>query len=332
MTRPAWLRLARGWLTRGHAPRDYVPLAIAPADVRHRACLSWGHGSAHSTGSQPLDVSGRQWTLGYNPVMVGLAVPADVRRATQAAGGTAVLTVSDGGVPLSTLQLVVSRDLPDVGVLMFRAARAQSHCLDVARREVLVRRLHRACVRRQRTSGELTHSLYRQYVAQFCYPRRVVVPCVSGATSSDRRAFPIDLHGLVAETGACVLGIRHGNGAVPLLGRSRQLALCEVAAVHQPDLYALGKFGFGASDERGAGSPGPGMNRRTEDFGIAVPDFASGWRKVRVVHDEDIGAQRLFCGFVQRVEGGEHSGLRQLHHLHMVPWLAMSAPYPRADA
>ncbi len=297
--------LARRWLTGGHAIQDYVAVAIEPGGERHTATLSWPGGS--------VDVSRRQWTLGYAPVTVGMALPAALATTLLASPRGVVLSVSgEQNAAFSRLELRPTRELA-AGILGFEAADPTLSCLDPLRRAFLLRRLQRAGVRRGRTFGELTPRLYGQYVAQFCYPRRVVLLCTPGG-----RVFPIDLHGVAPDTGVCVLGVRQSSAAVAELLDTRALALCDVAGHHRADVYALGKMGGQPS------SAAMGMARRTSHFGIPIPDIAAGWTEVRVTHDVELGMQRLIAGeVVARVP----TAIAALHHLHLLAWLAMDHPY-----
>jgi hypothetical protein len=301
---------ARQWLTDGAPLRDYVPVRVPAGGVVHRATLRWAGGA--------LDVSDRQWTLGYAPVALGIALPPALSAELLAAPSGVRLTITGpppgsppgspdalGGVR-SVVTLRPLRAVPG-GVLLFEAGEARIGCLDPVRRALLLRHLHAACVRRDRHFGGMTPLRYRQYAAQFCFPRPVVLVCTPAG-----RTFPIDLWGQAADT--VVLGIRSSNAAVDELRSCRTLALCAVDGVHQPEIYALGKMG-GAPSEPAAR---PGGLRRTARFGIPVPDLAAGWREVRVEHDEPLGVQRLFCGVVEEEVPAD---VAPLHHHHLLAWL-----------
>lgn len=279
--------LARRWLTGGAPIRDYVPVAVGPDGIVDRARLTWPGGE--------LDVSDRQWTLAYAPVVVGIALGGvDV-------GAAPTLTFAGIGGECARAILRRLHDLPG-GITLFELGDTAITCLDPLRRRVLLDRLHAACVRRDRHFGGMTPARYRQYAAQFCYPRRVVLVCTPGGAT-----FPIDLHGGVGD--GVAFGIRSSNAAVAELKGGGTLALCEVAAEHQPAIYALGKMG----GER------PEGETREVGAGILAPAFIAGWRLVRVTHDEEVGVQRVFCGVVEHRQGELPEAL---HHQHLLAWLA----------
>ncbi len=305
-------QVIKRWLTNGHSLRDYYPVA----NIDHNSHVSV---IAHLSTGVNLNVTSHQWTLAYNPIVIGILLPKarenEIRRSSLrleyhwCADSSSVQSDKLSEVDLrydETLDIVAQDDV----LMLFTATGARNFHLSMLRRSILLYRLYILCKKREKYFETLSFSLYQQYVAQFTYPRKVMMIAVEHEGSP--HFFPIDLQGRVSIF--YFFGLRHSNKIINVLQQTRKVVICVVPASEHKTLYYLGKFSKESEKKSIAFS-------RSPVFRFQIPEFVSGYYEIELINDRDIGSQQLFTGkIVNAVEASPDTTL--LYHVHMLQILA----------
>ncbi len=299
------------WLTNGNALRDYYPVA----NIEHNSNVNV---IAHLPTGVYLDVTNQQWTLAYNPIVVGILLPreweAQVRKTLirlEYQWRSNRVTVAE---KLSEVYLEYKETLEisvhDGVLILFEATHARNFQLSLLRRSILLYRLYLLSKKREKYFNTLSFNLYRQYVSQFTFPRKVMMIAVEHKNSS--YFFPVDLQGRVSAF--YFFGLRHSNKIIRVLQETRKVVICFIPASEYKTLYYLGKF----SKEK---EVTPITYIRSFLFKFQVPDFALGYYEIELANNHNIGSQQLFIGKVANsVEATP--GSMFLYHVHMLQVLA----------
>ena len=293
--------LLKKLVTDGHALVDYVPIGL---DTHLLLATLEGHGS--------IDVTDRQFTLAYNPLMVGIVIPGSFRI------GNHDLTLrfsNPKGRVFAGLTFRFVKDLitaEDQRFVLLQAVGSFNLQLSFFRRQAILLSRYLINRRRGKYFGTLPFALHRQYAAAFSFPRKVMLAVV--ADGENFLSFPIDLHGDVFD-GYYVWGIRHSNKANALIAQTRRVVLCDVPFTALDRVYHLGKFKAAQSHEEL-----PVII--SKNYQYALPGFVSGYRELALERSEDIGSQQLFIGRPIFLESKIHPPL--LHHVHLLQYLERS--------
>jgi flavin reductase (DIM6/NTAB) family NADH-FMN oxidoreductase RutF len=299
------------WLTNGNALRDYYPVA----NIEHNSHVNV---IAHLPTGACSNVTNQQWTLAYNPIMVGIFLPreweGELRKSSIRLEYRWSSNRGNGAEKLSEVHLRYKETL-EISVhggilILFEATHARNFQLSFVRRSVLLYRLYVLSKKREKYFNTLSLNLYRQYVAQFTFPRKVMMIAVEHENRS--YFFPVDLQGRVPPF--FFFGLRHSNKIIQVLQETRKVVICFIPASEYKTLYYLGKF----SKEK---EVTPITYIRSLLFKFQVPEFALGYYEIELTSNHDIGSQQLFIGKVANsVEATPGSIF--LYHVHMLQVLA----------
>jgi flavin reductase (DIM6/NTAB) family NADH-FMN oxidoreductase RutF len=299
------------WLTNGNALRDYYPVA----NIEHNSHVNV---IAHLPTGAYLNVTNQQWTLAYNPIIVGILLPGEwegklrkgsIRLEYQWSSNRTNVAEKLCEVHLQykeTLEISVNGGV----LILFEATHARHFQLSLLRRSILLYRLYVLSKKREKYFNSLSFNLYRQYVAQFTFPRKVMMIAVEHENNS--YFFPVDLQGRVSAF--YFFGLRHSNKIIKVLQETRKVVICFIPASEYKTLYHLGNF----SKER---EVTPITYIRSMLFKFQVPEFALGYFEIDLTNNHDIGSQQLFIGTIANaVEAAPDSIF--LYHVHMLQVLA----------
>ncbi len=299
------------WLTKGYPLRDYFPVANID-DNQHVNVI------AHLPSGVNLNVTDQQWTLAYNPLMIGILMPKEMENELRKASMQLKYhwSSSNGTVQADKLSEIdvqyeetIDITFNDSVLILFKATRARNFQLSLLRRAIILYKLYTLSKKRAKYFNTLSFDLYRQYVAQFTYPRKVMMIAVEHQGTS--HFFPVDLQGRISTL--YFFGLRHSNRIISILQQIRKVVICFVPASEHKTLYYLGKF----SEESKKSSI---IFKKTSLFDFKIPEFVSGYYEIELINDHNIGSQQLFTGKIVN-EQSPSSNSVFLYHVHMLQFL-----------
>lgn len=299
-------------VTKGYGLTDYVPVGIEL--VREKSFLQLDK-------NLPIEVTNCQFTLAYNPLVVGIVMSHQLYELVRNGEHSIKLYFVDIETKkrLSELYLTYFKvpdgwNMNDGILVLFHAHSAHNYQLDCVRRNIILRLRYWSNKKAKKYFGTLPFALHEQYAAQFSFPRKVALAIIKD--DDFYSAFPIDLHGAIHALNICAWGIRHSNKAVPHLTTSKKLLLADVPYAAYRAVYALGNFK--AYTQQGEKDLGKILSRTWQ---YLLPEFVLNYREIELLHFEDIGSQCLFWGRIvheEVVEGGP-----ALHHVHFLRFLQL---------
>ena len=228
------------WLTKGYPLRDYFPVANID-DNQHVNVI------AHLPSGVNLNVTDQQWTLAYNPLMIGILMPKEMENELRKASMQLKYhwSSSNGTVQADKLSEIdvqyeetIDITFNDSVLILFKATRARNFQLSLLRRAIILYKLYTLSKKRAKYFNTLSFDLYRQYVAQFTYPRKVMMIAVEHQGTS--HFFPVDLQGRISTL--YFFGLRHSNRIISILQQIRKVVICFVPASEHKTLYYLANF------------------------------------------------------------------------------------------
>lgn len=304
-------QVLKKWLTNGNSLRDYYP--IANIDYNSHVNVI-----AHLSSGVNLNVTNQQWTLAYNPMIMGILIPRE--RENELRKSSIELKYywgsNDGnmqGDKLSKVDLqykeTLDITLPEGVLMLFKATGARNFHLSWVRRSIILYRLYLLCKKREKYFDTLSFNLYKQYAAQFTYPRRVMMIAVEHQHNS--HFFPVDLQGHIAAF--YFFGLRHSNKVITVLQQIRKVVICFVPATEYKTLYYLGKFS--KESEKSAIA-----FKKSSLFGFKIPEFVSGYYEIELINDHNIGSQQFFTGSIVNEQRASPDSVF-LYHVHMLQFL-----------
>jgi hypothetical protein len=303
-------QMLKTWLTNGFALRDYYAVANI-GDNLHVNVV------ARLPGVN-LNVTDVQWTLAYNPIVIGLSISKEIEKKFREGVVTLTYYWNDGYTDKDKLAEahVRYRESIDITsdtdvIVLVEAIYAKAFQLSYLRRSVILGWLYFLSRKRAKYFGSLTLNLYTQYAAQFTYPRKVML--IACEADGIPHFFPVDLHAYIPSS-SFFWGLRHSNKVIPVLQKIRKAAICFVPAKEYRTLYYLGKFSKGHDDT-------PISFKKSHLFNFQIPEFVSGYYELELIDDRDIGSQQLFHGKVLH-EKKVSNDTAFLYHVHILQALA----------
>jgi hypothetical protein len=295
----------------GYDITDYVPVGVLKTEAKVFFEIDQ---------ERVTEVTDRHFTLAYNPLIVGIVLPVNWCANLP---GTMSLHFVNGTFEhkhsilyLKYFKVVFSGENHPAELVLFRATGASNYQLDWLRRSAILAWRYVQNKIAGKYFGTLSFALYKQYAAVFSFPRKVGLITVMREGSF--KSFPVDLHGKVEGTNQYVWGIRHSNSAIQSILTTKKVVISTMPYTSYRSVYSLGKFG--TSDETPAGTP-----VATETWSYQLPGFISGYLEIELIHSEDIGSQRFFCGTI--IFEKQFSEGRNLHHIHLLQFLQMRDQY-----
>jgi len=201
-------QVIKRWLTNGNALRDYYPVA----NIEHNSHVNV---IAYLSTGVNLNVTNQQWTLAYNPMVIGILFPRELESELRkvlirleyrwSSNSNSVQKDKLSEVYLQykeTLDITVH----DGVLILFKATHARNFHLSLLRRSILLYRLYMLSKKREKYFDTLSFNLYRQYVAQFTYPRKVMM--IAFEQENSPYFFPVDLQGRVSSFSLIQLSLR----------------------------------------------------------------------------------------------------------------------------
>ena len=305
-------QIIKRWLTNGNALRDYYPVANIDYNSHVKVI-------AYLPKGVNLNVTNQQWTLAYNPIVIGILLPkaleSELRKVVirlEYQWNSGSNNVQSDKLSEVELQYKATLDvsLHDSVVILFKATHARNFHLSLLRRSILLHRLYMLSKKREKYFDTLPFDLYKQYVAQFTYPRKVMMIAVEHENGP--YFFPVDLQGRVSSF--YFFGLRHSNRIIKVLQLIRKVVICFVPASEYKTLYYLGKFSKESKETQIAFT-------RSSTLGFQIPEFVSGYYEIELINDHNIGSQQLFVGKITNELKPSPDSIF-LYHVHMLQILA----------
>lgn len=270
---------------------------------------------------EPIDVTGNNVVASLSPLTIGMMLGRD-GQSGESAGASSRLEFRERGRSNRLLGAVHLRFVRDIALTshvfqLFEANGCENHCLPA-----LTRRLYYAYERRRTEQQQrrnphnfrIAHADLRALFVFYICPRPVMLVTVSHEGLSN--IFPMDLIG-PTDSRWYAMALRATSPAVPLIQRSRCLALGRAPLSYKAIAYELGKHHKQTSVDWSAL---PFETTPSPLFGLPVPTASLGVREVRVEEFHQVGSHVLFVTNVEndtapaRAPGGAN-GL-QLFHIH----------------
>lgn len=298
-------------ITNGYGLIDYVPVGID--HITEKSFLQLGDSS--------VEVTDQQFTLAYNPLVIGINMDHQLYDVVRNEHRTMKLCFVDtltskriSEVHLKYYKIPNEWDRDHRLLVLFHARKAVNYQLGWIRRNIILALRYRSNKQAKKYFGSLSFGLHKQYAAQFSFPRKVVLIAVKD--NNFYQLFPIDLHGALHDQNIYIWGIRHSNKAIPHLKNSKKVVIADVPYTSFQAIYSLGNFGTVKEIGEKSSSKIPS---RTWQF--MLPEFVLGYKEIELEYYEDIGSQCLFWGRIIHEEA-TGSG-KALHHVHFLRFLQL---------
>ena len=298
-------------ITNGYGLIDYVPVGID--QIKEKSLLQIGEGST-------IDVSEQQFTLAYNPLVIGIVMSYQLFKTIHDEQCIIKLFFVDTGTTRKISELYLKYyKIPDGWsmdreiLVLFHAQRANNYQLNWIRRNIILWLRYWSNKKARKYFGTLPYGLHKQYAAQFSFPRKVVLAAVRDGDFYN--LFPIDLHGMLHDQNIYAWGIRHSNKAIPHLRNSKKIVIADVPYTSFQAIYSLGNFKANKID----GGYSSEIVSRTWQY--MLPDFVLSYKEIELVHEENIGSQCLFWGRIIHEEVTKRG--KALHHVHLLRFLQL---------
>jgi hypothetical protein len=306
-------KIFKRWLTNGFSLRDYYAIANI-GDNLHVNVVARLHSGVN------LNVTDVQWTLAYNPIVIGILIS----RAEEKEFRTGIVhlmyywtskSMQERREKLAEIHVRYKETIDISSVtetlVLAEAVEAKNYQLSITRRLLILFWLYRLSRKREKYFGSLTLNLYKQYAVQFTYPRKVML--IAAEYQGTPHFFPIDLHACLAPS-TFLLGLRHTNKVIPFLQKTRKVVICSVPANEYKTLYYLGKFSKDPADTSKS-------YNKSQILNFQIPEFVSGYYELELVDDRNIGSQQLFVGKILN-EQNTPANTFFLYHVHILQVLA----------
>jgi flavin reductase (DIM6/NTAB) family NADH-FMN oxidoreductase RutF len=249
-----------------------------------------------------LDVTQTHVMASGQPLIIGVALPEqwNAERAT--------LVFQEHNEPRRLLGKIDLRLKDTIGELrLFDVTGSRNHCVSSAQ---LWRRDLASYYERLRQPGRMRPTTLESHCLAIFYlcPRPVVL--VSVMDGARGNIFPMDLIGPLGPTNFS-LALHNSRAGVPLIQRSRKVAISGIPINEAPAAYALGK------NHRKAGidwNELPFATNLSSSFHLPVPDFALRVREMEITAVRPIASYTLFLARIvsdKRSTDGLH-----LHFIH----------------
>ena len=312
----------------GHLRRRFQPIPLwlpislpAPQSlVRVRLCA----------GSTSVDVTENQVIAALDPLTIAMGASAEIDAALAERKLRLIFQDSQSGIQLGGLNLnpVENFDSGKVGLRLF-ATVGGSHCCISAPRRAWNRWWHayRSRTRAPANNFVMAAEAVQQLLIFYICPRPVVLVSVNDGSQSN--LFPMDLIGPVGTKGF-TLALRNTSPSVATLRRGQRAALADLRPEDFELAYRLGHHHKLVRIDTDA-LPFP--IRRSELFGLPLPESALRIREVKITDWREVGSHTLFLTRIvaeeRRGTGREcfhTSGIHREFRLRTqgsVPWVDM---------
>jgi flavin reductase (DIM6/NTAB) family NADH-FMN oxidoreductase RutF len=278
------------------AIKRYVAIGLRPVEVDVTVSLE-RHGNVQ-------DVSACCSVASLRPLRLSIASPADPGERP-----ADLWFEGNDGRRLGHLEIQpAGRAGPGGDYQLYRVVRSQDLC--VRRAELWTNYLRFEVERLRRISrkdpfplGGL--SLWATLIF-YTRPRPVVIVSVGEAGAAN--FFPMDLLGL-SEDGAFLMALRSSSPNVPVMCRTKRIAMAEIPLAFKERAYALAS---GHSRLRGPGEALPFDVVDSPIWCLPVPAQAVRVREVEVTHVDEVGSHHLFT---TRIVHDSGSDAPRLHHV-----------------
>jgi hypothetical protein len=270
-------------------------------------------------GDNVLDVSGNQWLLSLDPLMIGIWVEEKTAASLFGPGKEYRLYFRDCAPPreetfdrnaVSVLRLEYSDQLTeeDGTLFLLRVGSTAIHHISPIRARLLYEKFYRKPgVGFERLKG---------IAAAYSYPRRVRIISFQ-LEGNYNYIFPMDLLADIRSCGRFLFGMRHSNQVLKRIVDIKKIVVAEAPAAYKGMIYKLGR--------NHSASP-PALEEypfgviRTRQFGYYLPDWVESYKEVTIGRTADLGSHMLLSG-----RWSEEVLLKpaspHLHHIHFLHFL-----------
>ena len=294
---------------------------FGPAGFRHQCLVGlpepqqqvsvWLHGLG-----APVEVTDCHVIAAAVPLTIGISLECGAALAPKIGCRASLLFRERAGSQplLAEIGLKLAAKIPAVegSLYLFRVTGSKNHCATQAQLwwVHLAAQYHRLFGSGEGRSGiQPTLRDARCGFAFYICPRPIVVVSVNDGLAGN--IFPMDLVGSISPR-SFSLALHQSRGGVPLMERSRQIAVSTVPVEQAPAVYALGENHRKASVDWSAL---PFATILSPVFRLPVPSFALRVREMRITATHTIESYRLFVAEVLEEEILSSGGL-PLHIVH----------------
>jgi hypothetical protein len=270
-------------------------------------------------GARVLDVSGNQWLLGLEPLVIGIWVEEKAAASLFGPGEEYRLYFRDCAPPreggfdrnaVSVLRLEYSNQLDEADGTLFllRVSGTAIHHISPIRTRLLYEKFYKKPgVGFERLKG---------IAAAYSYPRRVRIISFQ-LEGNYNYIFPMDLLADIRSCGRFLFGMRHSNQVLKRIVDVKKIVVAEAPAIYKGAIYTLGR--------NHSASP-PSLEEypfgviRTRQFGYYLPEWVESYKEVTIGRTTDLGSHMLLSG-----RWSEEVLLKpatpHLHHIHFLHFL-----------
>ena len=263
------------------------------------------------------DVSTTHWLLCIEPIMYGVWIEEKELIEYKETGYFRMYlggSISESKSKVESAEAVLSLDLfdsieeGDGTLLLLKLNSSRLHQLNVIKRYLLFLRYYK--------KDGLTFSRFKAFVSAYSHPRRIRV--VSFRKDDYYNIFPMDLLGDISQHKRYVFGLRHTNGALPMILETRKVAVSEVSHKWKGNVYELGKH---HSSDPPSLELLPFKVLESTNFRFYIPEWVESYKEVAIKKSLNLGSHMLLWGEIVHEERlTETSGhlflVHFLHYLH----------------
>jgi hypothetical protein len=261
------------------------------------------------SGENVLDVSVRHWLLCLDPIVFGVWFEKDNGISYSKDESVYTLRFMNGAANADTvavLKLTYFNQIEDQEgrLLLLKLKKVNIHHLGFVKTLLLYYRYYK--------KAEQNFYKLKSYAAAYSYPRRVRL--VSFQEEGWYNIFPMDLVGDLSFSRRYVFGLRHSNVTLARMIAAKKIVVSEIPYEYKDIIYQLGKYHRKPLSEIGT----PFGIIQSEFFRFPVPEWANGYKEIRISDCLNLGSHMLLWGEVvnNRDLSESHGHLFHIHFLH----------------
>ncbi|HXB28721.1 MAG TPA: hypothetical protein VNW49_02825 [Puia sp.] len=291
------------------AIREYATITIND-EIKERVYLKMG--------ATIIDISQNHWLLCLDPIVFGIWVEngKDVLQIDRKSGYEMYFTDSaangNGNINAKavadlTLDFFDRIDEKDGSLTLLKLRKCRIHHLNFIKTRLIFLKFYK--------KPQLSFAKLKSFVSAYSYPRRVRV--ISFKQGDYYNIFPMDLLGDIRQSNRYVFGLRHTNTTLSKIIETKKIVVSEVPFEYKDVIYQLGSH-------HGASPPPmellPFKVITSKNFGFYVPEWADGYKEIRILKTINLGSHMLLWGEVLD-ECTLKSSTGHLFHIHYLLYL-----------
>ncbi len=273
------------------------------------------------SGTQRMDVSGRQWLLCLQPIVFGIWLRGEDRYFSNESKEAFTLRFMDAdknGHEVATAALVCINKIKEENglLLLLRLTTTVIQHVNIIKERLLY---HRHYKKPAQNLQQL-----KAFATAYSYPRKVRL--ISFKEGDYCNIFPMDLVGDISTEGKFVFGLRHSNESLSRILRTKKIAVAEIPYQYKQVVYQLGKH----HQQPISTGPLPFDLLETASWHFPLPVWICNYREIDITGSMNLGSHMLLLGNIihtEQVSGGECEQLFHIHFLHYLHQAKNNRPY-----